>query len=106
MSFCSLVGLFCSLVGLFCSGGQATRAEESSRGVSRGSHTRRGGLSSVRRPTRGLAVPSIPSILTISNTIMESAEESAAAQDRQSAFSSIEKIPLSRVRSLSSLTHT
>ena len=33
-------------------------------------HTRRGRLGSVRRPTRGLAVPSIPSMRTISNTIM------------------------------------
>ena len=36
-----------------------------------GRHTRRGRPHSVRRPIRGLAVPSIPSIRTILNTIME-----------------------------------
>ena len=35
-----------------------------------GSHTRRGRHSSVRKPTRDLAVPSIPSMRTMSNTIM------------------------------------
>ena len=35
-----------------------------------GRHTRRGRPNSVRRPIRGLAVPSIPSIRTILNTIM------------------------------------
>ena len=35
-----------------------------------GRHTRRGRPSSVRRPIRGLAVPSIPSMRTIRNTIM------------------------------------
>ena len=49
---------------------RASRHSSATKPTKPGRHTRRGRPNSVRRPIRGLAVPSIPSIRTIRNTIM------------------------------------
>ena len=50
---------------------RASRHSSATKPTKPGRHTRRGRPNSVRRPTWGLAVPSIPSLRTIRNTIME-----------------------------------
>ena len=53
---------------------RARRHSSATKPTKPGRHTRRGRPNSVRRPIRGLAVPSIPSIRTILNTIMASSQ--------------------------------
>ena len=50
---------------------RASRHSSATKPTKHGRHTMRGRPNSVRRPIRGLAVPSIPSMRTIRNTIIE-----------------------------------